>query len=92
MNAQERAHRTWEAQRLTHVTIAGVVIKRLPWDPTAEAEICAIDWMDESTPCNDCGVSAGQLHWPTCDQDRTPDGSQTCGLPLEAYSDGGGAS
>jgi hypothetical protein len=88
MNAQELALRTWEAQRLTHVTIGGEMVTRTPWDPAAEAEMFGIG-MDESTPCNDCGVSAGQLHWPTCDQDRTADGNQTCGLPLDAYSDGG---
>jgi hypothetical protein len=82
MNAQELARRTWEAQRLTHVTIGGEVIKRLPWDPAAEAEMMGFDWMDESTRCNDCGVSSGQLHWPRCDQDRTPDGEQIIGLDV----------
>ena len=73
------ALKTLDAQSLTKVSIDGVLYEREPWNPTDLAERLGFAWMDESTPCNDCGVVAGQLHWPFCDQDYIPAG-QLLGL------------
>jgi hypothetical protein len=55
---------TADAQRYPLVLIDGVLRERQASD----------------TPrCGDCGVPAGLLHWPGCDQDWTVDGLQILG-------------
>ena len=58
---------TESAQQWTHVRVDGMVYPRARWNPAVTGIQLGIPWMDDTTLCNDCGVSSGQFHWVLCD-------------------------
>jgi len=74
---------TESSQQWTHVLVNGICREREPWNPVAIGLQHGNPRMDENTRCGDCGVSAGQLHWMLCDQDRIDD-VQLLGIVIEA--------